>query len=226
MYDAETGLYYLQSRYYDPEIGRFINADIHVSTGQGILGNNMFAYCGNNPVVRIDTTGDLWETVFDVVTLCLSMAEVANNPADVGAWIGLAADFIDLIPFVTGVGETVKALRVADKIVDGFGDLSKAKKYGIEAYNKLRKLLKGTGLQAHHIIEQRLVKHLGINVNKMLSVAVTAAEHQKFTNAWRSYFKYGMNYLDLKVEDIWAVAQKIYKDYPELLSAAKEILFG
>ena len=56
-YDHETGLYYLQSRYYDPEIGRFINADAFASTGQGVLGNNMFAYCRNNPVSRIDVTG-------------------------------------------------------------------------------------------------------------------------------------------------------------------------
>ena len=41
---------YLQSRYYDPELSRFINADALVSTGQGILGNNMFAYCRNNSV--------------------------------------------------------------------------------------------------------------------------------------------------------------------------------
>ena len=45
-----TTLYYLQSRYYDSELGRFINADALVSTGQGVLGNNMFAYCLNNPV--------------------------------------------------------------------------------------------------------------------------------------------------------------------------------
>ena len=50
VYDHETGLYYLQSRYYDPEVGRFLNADAFASTGQGILGNNTFAYCGNNPV--------------------------------------------------------------------------------------------------------------------------------------------------------------------------------
>ena len=56
-YDGETGLYYLQSRYYDPEVGRFINADAFASTGQGILGNNMFAYCGNNPVFRRDDSG-------------------------------------------------------------------------------------------------------------------------------------------------------------------------
>lgn len=55
--DIETQLYYLQSRYYDPELGRFLNADAFTSTGQGILGNNMFAYCGNNPVNRVDPTG-------------------------------------------------------------------------------------------------------------------------------------------------------------------------
>ena len=49
VYDTETGLYYLQNRYYDPEVGRFINSDILVSTGQGLLDNNMFAYCRNNP---------------------------------------------------------------------------------------------------------------------------------------------------------------------------------
>ena len=57
VYDQETGLYYLQSRYYNPEWGRFISADTYVSTGQGLLGNNMFAYCGNNPVKMYDKTG-------------------------------------------------------------------------------------------------------------------------------------------------------------------------
>ncbi len=56
-YDAETGFYYLQSRYYDPSIGRFINADSFASTGQGFLGYNMFAYCLNNPVNHIDISG-------------------------------------------------------------------------------------------------------------------------------------------------------------------------
>ena len=59
VYDTETGLYYLQSRYYDPEVGRFINSDILVSTGQGLLGNNMFAYCLNNPVKYVDIAGTL-----------------------------------------------------------------------------------------------------------------------------------------------------------------------
>ena len=53
----ETELYYLQSRYYDPEAGRFINADAFVSTGQDVLGNNMFAYCLNNPINYTDANG-------------------------------------------------------------------------------------------------------------------------------------------------------------------------
>ncbi len=59
VYDQETGFYYLQSRYYDPAIRRFINADALTSTGQGIIGNNMFAYCNNNPIVYNDPTGEI-----------------------------------------------------------------------------------------------------------------------------------------------------------------------
>ena len=64
-YDTETGFYLTGTRYYDPEIGRFINADGYVSTGQGVLGNNMFAYCGNNPVNRADPTGMFWKEIGD-----------------------------------------------------------------------------------------------------------------------------------------------------------------
>ena len=63
VFDQDTGLYYLQSRYYNPEWGRFINADGYTSTGQGTLGNNMFAYCGNNPVSRADDGGEFWHIV-------------------------------------------------------------------------------------------------------------------------------------------------------------------
>ena len=55
VYDQETGFYYLQSRYYDPAIGRFINADNVISyAGHSLLGCNVFAYCFNNPVNMSD----------------------------------------------------------------------------------------------------------------------------------------------------------------------------
>ena len=63
VYDQETGFYYLNSRYYDPAVGRFISADNYPTTGQGLNGNNMFAYCGNNPVSRQDDGGEFWNIV-------------------------------------------------------------------------------------------------------------------------------------------------------------------
>ena len=59
VYDQETGLYYVSSRYYDPEIGRWINADNQIAgVGGEVLGYNMFAYCMNNPVNMSDPSGN------------------------------------------------------------------------------------------------------------------------------------------------------------------------
>ena len=57
-YDSEFGLYYLNSRYYDPAMCRFINADGYVYTGQGNSGLNMYAYCAHNPIYFTDVDGE------------------------------------------------------------------------------------------------------------------------------------------------------------------------
>ena len=54
-WDEETGMYYLESRYYDPEIRRFISADNVVITS--LAGTNLYMYCGNNPVNMTDPSG-------------------------------------------------------------------------------------------------------------------------------------------------------------------------
>ena len=59
VYDEETGLYYLQSRYYDPLTGRFLNADVYCDTESGTpLSTNMFAYCENNAINNVDYSGN------------------------------------------------------------------------------------------------------------------------------------------------------------------------
>ena len=73
-YDADTEFYYLQSRYYDATICRFINADSYASTGQGIIGCNMFAYCGNSPINQADQTGE-----FGLLTLVSAVVSAAIN---------------------------------------------------------------------------------------------------------------------------------------------------
>ena len=124
VYDEETSLYYLQSRYYDSEMGRFINSDVLAATGQGVLGNNMFAYCGNNPVSRVDHGGNFWDTIFDVVSLCVNVAEVISDPTDVGAWVGMALDVVDVVvPCVGGLGETARAVDAAFEVADAVDDL-------------------------------------------------------------------------------------------------------
>ena len=65
IYDNETGFYYLQSRYYDPVVGRFINADELIHNGFEFLGTNTYAYCINNPVNMVDITGNTPEYIYN-----------------------------------------------------------------------------------------------------------------------------------------------------------------
>ena len=53
------GLYYLNSRYYDSNTGRFINADGQLNGA--LLGNNQYAYCENSPIIRVDFLGNMWQ---------------------------------------------------------------------------------------------------------------------------------------------------------------------
>ena len=76
IYDTETGFYYLQSRYYDPVICRFINADGQLNGG--ILGNNLYSYCENDPVNYYDPNG---EFAVSAIIIC----------AIIGAAIGFGA---------------------------------------------------------------------------------------------------------------------------------------
>ncbi len=93
-YDNETGFYYLGSRYYDPEVGRFISADNVISdVGGSIQGYNLFAYCFNNPVNMSDPSGNWpsWGQVFAAVaTVAVAAVFVATVVASAGA-VGVAA---------------------------------------------------------------------------------------------------------------------------------------
>ena len=146
MADEETGFYYLQSRYYNPEVGRFISADVYLSTGQGVIGHNAYAYCGNNPIIRLDSTGNFWDTIFDIVSLCLIVAEVIANPTDPWAWAGLAGDVIDLVPFVTGIGEVTRIVKTTAKAVDKADDVIDAAKAIYKAADATSDLRKSTGV--------------------------------------------------------------------------------
>ncbi len=107
VYDTETGWYYLRSRYYNPELCRFVSADVYLSTGQGVLGHNAFAYCGNDPVNRVDSTGHFWSEIWEFAKTAVTEigkaigvlspayagcggAAVADGPLPIGDIIGAA----------------------------------------------------------------------------------------------------------------------------------------
>ena len=88
-YDTETGLYYLNARYYNPEWGRFINADEYVGQVGTLLSSNMFAYCLNNPVNLHDPSGSWFALTFpllgQVATGILStITAVVSSPVVIG----------------------------------------------------------------------------------------------------------------------------------------------
>lgn len=90
-YDFETGLYYLNSRYYDPELGRFVNADdIDNLSPNEINGINLFAYCVNNPVNLSDECGHAWWHWL-IAALVVVIAAVAVVVTAGGAAAGMAA---------------------------------------------------------------------------------------------------------------------------------------
>ena len=78
-YDSETGLYYLQSRYYNPDWGRFIHADNEGGQVGELLSHNVFAYCMNNPVNRSDPDGhwSIWATLAVVAVVVIAVVAVA-----------------------------------------------------------------------------------------------------------------------------------------------------
>ena len=143
-YDAETGFYYLQSRYYDPAICRFISADTFATTdANGLLSANMFAYCENNPVMRTDESGEFFNTVIGAVvgaTFGAVSAAIAGTSiwggALSGAVSGAVAGFgVDVAMATVAAGPAGIAIAAAATFTLGFaasiaGDAIEAKANG------------------------------------------------------------------------------------------------
>ena len=148
-----------------------------------------------------------------------------------GWWIGAQAGLW---------GMTANAACGGDLCVDeaqkGLGGLSAAANYGINTYSNLRNAVTGTGLEVHHIVEQRFAPALRYTkgqTNLFPSIVLTPEEHQMFTNLWRTAIEYtnqaeiaATTTLNATPAKIWEAAQYVYKDYPALLNAALHTIFG
>ena len=92
----------------------------------------------------------------------------------------------------------------------------------IDSYKNLRKEVKGTGQEVHHIIEKRFAKSLNLgNPNNMGSVALSKSQHRVYTNAWRKALPYGRQYT---ASDVLNAAKTVYANAPDLLNYITKIL--
>ena len=101
-YDTETGLYYLQSRYYSPDWGRFINMDATGGKIGELLSHNVFAYCMNNPVNMSDPDGNWPRWVKWVVAAVVVVVAIAFLPEEV-----LAAAVVTVVGVAEEIGPMV-----------------------------------------------------------------------------------------------------------------------
>ena len=157
-YDSETGFYYLQSRYYDPAIGRFINADSYASTDMvGLLSTNMFSYCENNPVMRVDPTGELFWDILDVFMAALSWDDFLESPSLVNlGWAAL--DTLALLPGVPSSGYARRGVEVVSSI----SHANKAKdvaKVGWKVGDDISKLTRAGNVPSWSTVRQRYWKN-------------------------------------------------------------------
>jgi RHS repeat-associated protein len=99
-FDNETGYYYLQSRYYNPETGRFINADGIIRSSETTLGHNMYSYVNNNPIMLVDVNGYLpkWAKITIAVAAGVATGLLTGNVVAgicVGATVLSGLDYLD-----------------------------------------------------------------------------------------------------------------------------------
>ena len=116
-FDTETSLYYLQSRYYNPAVGRFVNGDSLLNGKAGTIGFNLFSYCGNNPLKHVDPSGYFFSDILSFLDTVLAEAQntvSSLTPAYAGcAGVALAdgpLPFADILAFAGVMALTVGVL--------------------------------------------------------------------------------------------------------------------
>ena len=217
-YDTETGLYYLQSRYYDPVVKRFINADGFASTGQGFLGYNMFAYCNNTPITRADPSGHNSEALllgWATTMSWLPFVDAFLPIGDVMYCFGFIA--IYTIEAVNTVGPD-NIVRTATEIPEAInkvaGQLSNCAGNpppgdpnwgnGFKTFKELKNYLgsPGAGNHWHHIVEQCQIDKTGFSADSIHNtnniIKVSERVHRDISGYYSSkqYFTDGLTVRD------------------------------
>ena len=226
------------ARIYDPFTARWTAVDKEAGK---FLNFGSYVYCGSNPILHKELDGEVWDTFIDVGFLAYDVGSAiyhgikGNHDAAKASLKSAGADLVfAVVPGASVV--MVKGVKVAHRGAEmirggseAFRGLRYAGEFGVNSYRTLRNAVtkafgKNSGLEVHHLIEQRFAKVLGLDPNKMASVVLTKEEHKVFTQQWRKHIGYdkideakGITTSSATKDKIIEAAKKVYKDYPEFL---------
>ena len=168
-YDVETGLFWLSSRYYSPELCRFISPDsVDYLDPSSINGLNLYSYCGNDPINRYDPSGHFWDYVFDAAFIAWGIYDLVNGGyKDWKNWVALGVDIVfAVLPFVpSGAGQVIKVGNKIDNAVDV-----------ASAINKI-----------DNIQDMSKVTMIGRSMDRVTDTATLIGKADNLYDAWKGY---------------------------------------
>ena len=256
-FDSETGFYFLQSRYYDPEVGRFLNMDsIEYADPESVNGINLYAYCGNNPVMGYDPDGNNFFNILASIAIIAAVAFVAITT--VGTAVGVIAAGAAIggtVGAVTGgINGAISAAENGEDIFEGFssgmlsgtitGSISgavAASPLGLGGQIAVNAALNGGDYLVNAAINQEEFSALDFGISIFSGAAAGWAGgsglmnlgKSGLTTATRTFLEKGVlknNVLlkSLKIKELAKVGFKTFTKYlvPNLKSAAMTFLGG
>ncbi len=215
-----------------------MSEDTNTGKATDPLSLNLYTYCYNNPVNYTDPDGHVPLAAIYIYVMAVAsspdtqmdMQFIAIDLAQ-GNYFAAAFDTAGaLIPGATGLGKV--ADDTAKAVLKFFGKKSTAEietirqTFGngqvVMSYKYLKQLVKGSGLETHHLMEQRFADKMGLNTNDILSVALDKDTHQKITNLFRDKIKYNSAFDFLHPErlttsrstdqQIWDATREVYTE--------------
>ena len=188
-FDTETGFYYLQARYYDPTICRFINADFPEYSNKVSLGDsNLFVYCGNNPVCNEDKNGEWLNVVIGAVVggLIGGIVSAVTSYKETGHvdWgsviVNTATGAISGALSATGMNMFAQA-GISAVCSAGANLYDQASKNGIENVNALEVCINGAIGGVSSLIGSASGKLLGRHYDKAASTLISKGRDKFLT---------------------------------------------
>lgn len=174
VYDEKTGLYYLNARFYNPEIGRFLNPDSYRGEPVDPQSLHLYAYCANDPINHVDPTGHVVGTVLDVISVADSTRTFVRDPSLLNGVI-LAYDVVaTVIPGVPASGvvkAATKTAKTAMKAADAVKDTAKVAKKATKATKKVVKATVKTSKTTKSVtskLAQSTKKNIAVNSKSII----------------------------------------------------------